>query len=202
MTICLLPSGLRRPPGQDRGPDFDVVLDAILAETWRGRVACETLVKTGVVIVARRGHHLCVGRRRSTGAQDGLDIGYTPRTWIRRRQLRRAPNLIGKQSPDIAQAGSQGRAQAGSGDQGLMFGYATNETDCADAAPDHTRPIGWSSAKAQVRKSGRLPWLTTGCEESGAHAAATRTTNRWVWRRWCCQPSTASEVSTRRCARR
>ena len=137
----------------------DAVLDAILAEDPRGRVACETLVKTGVVIVA--------GEVTTTGWVDVealvrktvLDIGYNSSEMGFDGASCGVLNVIGKQSPDIAQGvdRSDERSQ-GAGDQGLMFGYATDETEVLMPAAI-TIAHRLVKRQAEVRKSGALPWL-------------------------------------------
>ena len=137
----------------------DGVLDAILKEDPRGRVACETLVKTGVVIVAGeittrawvdvealvRGIVLDIGYNSSEMGFDGASCGVL--------------NIIGKQSPDIAQGvDRKDERKQGAGDQGLMFGYATNETDVLMPAPI-TLAHRLVKRQAQVRKAGKLSWL-------------------------------------------
>ena len=137
----------------------DGVLDAILKEDPRGRVACETLVKTGVVIVAGeittrawvdveslvRGIVLDIGYNSSEMGFDGASCGVL--------------NIIGKQSPDIAQGvDRKDERKQGAGDQGLMFGYATNETDVLMPAPI-TLAHRLVKRQAQVRKAGKLQWL-------------------------------------------
>jgi S-adenosylmethionine synthetase len=137
----------------------DAVLDAILARDPRGRVACETLVKTGVVIVAGevttsawvdiealvRRTVLRIGYDDSDMGFDGASCGVC--------------NIIGKQSPDIAQGvDRKDERKQGAGDQGLMFGYATNETDVLMPAPI-TYAHRLVKRQAQVRRRGKLPWL-------------------------------------------
>ncbi|HEY2807564.1 MAG TPA: methionine adenosyltransferase [Steroidobacteraceae bacterium] len=137
----------------------DGVLDAILKEDPRGRVACETLVKTGVVVVAGeittrawvdveslvRGIVLDIGYNSSEMGFDGASCGVL--------------NIIGKQSPDIAQGvDRKDERKQGAGDQGLMFGYATNETDVLMPAPI-TLAHRLVKRQAAVRKAGTLGWL-------------------------------------------
>jgi S-adenosylmethionine synthetase len=137
----------------------DAVLDAILMQDPRGRVACETLVKTGIVIVAGevttsawvdiealvRRTVLRIGYDDSEMGFDGASCGVC--------------NIIGKQSPDIAQGvDRKDERKQGAGDQGLMFGYATNETDVLMPAPI-TFAHRLVKRQAQVRRKGKLPWL-------------------------------------------
>src|ERR1700724_3650188 len=137
----------------------DAVLDAILAADPKGRVACETLVKTGVVIVA--------GEVTTSAWVDGeaivrktvLDIGYDTSDMGFDGASCGVLNIIGKQSPDIAQGvDRKDERKQGAGDQGLMFGYATNETDVLMPAPI-TLAHRLVKRQAQVRKNGKLPWL-------------------------------------------
>jgi S-adenosylmethionine synthetase len=137
----------------------DAVLDAMLAQDKRARVACETMVKTGVAIVAGevtteawvdleelvRGVITDIGYTSSNVGFDGRTCGVI--------------NIIGKQSPDIAMGVDRADPEEqGAGDQGLMFGYASNETDALMPAP-----ICYAhrlvERQAEVRKSHLLPWL-------------------------------------------
>lgn len=137
----------------------DAILDAILKEDPFARVACETLVKTGAVVLA--------GEITSTANIDfeavvrntvkGIgyqhsDLGFDGMTCA-------VINMIGKQSPEIAQGVDRQKPEdQGAGDQGLMFGYASRETDVLMPAP-----ISYAhrlmEKQAELRRNGRLPWL-------------------------------------------
>src|SRR5437764_1554289 len=137
----------------------DVVLDAILAEDDRGRVACETLVKTGVVIVAGEITTSAWVDVEALVRKTVLDIGYNSSDLGFDGATCGVLNLIGKQSPDIAQGvDRKDERRQGAGDQGLMFGYATNETDVLMPAPI-ALAHRLVKKQAQVRKAGKLPWL-------------------------------------------
>jgi S-adenosylmethionine synthetase len=137
----------------------DVVLDAILAADERGRVACETLVKTGVVIVAGEVTTRAWVDVEALVRKTVLEIGYDTSEMGFDGATCGVLNLIGKQSPDIAQGvDRKDERKQGAGDQGLMFGYATNETDVLMPAPI-TLAHRLVKRQAQVRKSGKLPWL-------------------------------------------
>ena len=137
----------------------DVVLDAILAEDHRGRVACETLVKTGVVIVAGEITTSAWVDVEALVRKTVLDIGYNSSELGFDGATCGVLNLIGKQSPDIAQGvDRKDERRQGAGDQGLMFGYATNETDVLMPAPI-ALAHRLVKKQAQVRKAGKLPWL-------------------------------------------
>ena len=137
----------------------DAVLDAILKEDLRGRVACETLVKTGVVIVAGEVTTSAWVDVEALVRKTVLDIGYDSSEMGFDGASCGVLNIIGKQSPDIAQGvDRKDERKQGAGDQGLMFGYATNETDVLMPAPI-TLAHRLVKRQAQVRKSGKLPWL-------------------------------------------
>ena len=137
----------------------DAVLDSILTEDPHARVACETMVKTGVAIV---------GGEITTSAWVDLedlvrdvikDVGYTSSDVGFDADTCGIINIIGKQSPEIAQGVDRQKPEdQGAGDQGLMFGYASNETEVLMPAPI-TFAHRLMERQAEARKNGILPWL-------------------------------------------
>lgn len=139
----------------------DAVVDAILRDDPHGRVAVETMVKTGMAIVAGE-----VTTDTYVDLEDVVrgvikDIGYTSSDVGFDSDSCAVLNAIGKQSGDIAMGVNEGEGahlEQGAGDQGLMFGYATDETAVLMPAP-----IYYShrlvERQAQLRKDGLLPWL-------------------------------------------
>src|ERR1700739_1181242 len=137
----------------------DAVLDAILKDDPRGRVACETLIKTGVVVVAGEVTTSAWVDVESLVRKTVLDIGYNSSDMGFDGASCGVVNIIGKQSPDIAQGvDRKDERKQGAGDQGLMFGYATNETDVLMPAAI-TLAHRLVKRQAQVRKNDKLPWL-------------------------------------------
>ncbi len=137
----------------------DAILDAILAADPRGRVACETLVKTGVVIVAGEVTTSAWVDVEAIVRKTVLEIGYDHSDMGFDGASCGVLNVIGKQSPDIAQGvDRKDERKQGAGDQGLMFGYASNETDVLMPAPI-TLAHRLVKKQAQVRKAGKLAWL-------------------------------------------
>ncbi len=137
----------------------DAVLDAILAVDPGGRVACETLVKTGVVVVAGEVTTSAWIDLEKLVRDTVLDIGYDSSEMGFDGASCGVINIIGKQSPDIAMGvDRKSRRKQGAGDQGLMFGYATNETDVLMPAPI-TLAHRLVKRQAEVRKRGKLDWL-------------------------------------------
>ena len=137
----------------------DAVLDAILKQDPKARVACETYVKTGMVMV---------GGEVTTNAWVDIEeltrntvreIGYTHSDMGFDADSCAVLNAIGKQSPDINQGVDRTRPEdQGAGDQGLMFGYASDETDVLMPAPV-TYAHRLVKRQAEIRKSGQLDWL-------------------------------------------
>ncbi len=137
----------------------DAVLDAIIARDKHARVACETLVKTGVAIVAGEITTSAWVDLEALVREVITGIGYTSSEVGFDGETCGVLNLIGKQSVDIAQGVDRVKPEdQGAGDQGLMFGYATNETDSFMPAPIHYahRLV---ERQAELRKHGLLPWL-------------------------------------------
>ena len=137
----------------------DAVLDAILQQDRNARVACETLIKTGVVLIAGE---------ITTSAWVDLDdvvrdtiekIGYTSSDVGFDGKTCAVLSAIGKQSSDIAMGVDRERDEdQGAGDQGLMFGYASNETDVLMPAPI-TYSHRLVRRQHEVRENNTLQWL-------------------------------------------
>jgi S-adenosylmethionine synthetase len=137
----------------------DAVLDAILEQDPRARVACETMVKTGMSIVAGEVTTTAWVDLEELARRTILEIGYNSSDIGFDGATCAVLNAIGKQAPDIAQGVDRGDPRLqGAGDQGLMFGYATDETEALMPAP-----IFYAhqlvKRQAQERKNGTLPWL-------------------------------------------
>ena len=137
----------------------DAVLDAILAQDPRARVACETYVKTGMVLVGGEVNTNAWVDIEEITRNTVRNIGYVHSDMGFDANSCAVLNAIGKQSPDINQGVDRDRPEdQGAGDQGLMFGYATNETEVLMPAPV-TYAHRLMQRQAQVRKDGTLPWL-------------------------------------------
>ena len=137
----------------------DAVLDSILAEDKHARVACETVFKTGMCMLAgeitttaKPDYEAIIRQTINDIGYDHSDKGFDGTTCA-------AIVALGVQSPDINQGVDREKPEdQGAGDQGLMFGYATNETDVLMPAPIQYahRLVG---RQAHVRKNGALSWL-------------------------------------------
>ncbi|MGX2950091.1 methionine adenosyltransferase [Ursidibacter sp. B-7004-1] len=137
----------------------DAVLDEILKQDPKARVACETYVKTGMALVGGEITTSAWVDIENLTRQVICDIGYTHSDMGFDAHSCAVLNAIGKQSPDINQGVDRASPlEQGAGDQGIMFGYATNETDVLMPAPI-TYAHRLMEQQAKVRKSGKLDWL-------------------------------------------
>ncbi len=137
----------------------DAILDAILREDLHARVACETMVKTGAVVLAGEistTANIDIERVvrdtvKGIGYQHS-DLGFDGETCA-------VINMLGKQSPEIAQGvDRQDPEEQGAGDQGLMFGYASNETEVLMPAPiEYAHRL--MQRQSELRRAGELSWL-------------------------------------------
>jgi S-adenosylmethionine synthetase len=137
----------------------DAVLDEILRQDPNARVACETLIKTGAAIVAGEITTSAWVDLEEVVRKTITDIGYNSSDVGFDGETCAVMSLIGKQSVDIAMGVDRAKPEdQGAGDQGLMFGYASNETDVLMPAPI-TYAHRLVQRQAEVRKNGTLPWL-------------------------------------------
>ena len=137
----------------------DAILDGIISQDKAARVACETLIKTGVVVLGGEISTKAALNIEEIVRKTIIDIGYSDSSIGFDGNSCSVMNLLGEQSPDIAQGVDRSDPEnQGAGDQGLMFGYATKETDVFMPAPI-TYSHNLVRKQAEVRKSGILEWL-------------------------------------------
>ncbi|MFC0035550.1 methionine adenosyltransferase [Cardiobacterium valvarum] len=137
----------------------DAVLDAIIAQDPNARVACETLIKTGMAMIAGEVTTSAWVDLESIVRQTISDIGYNSSDVGFDGATCAVLNVIGKQSSDIAQGvDREEKRKQGAGDQGLMFGYACDETPTLMPAPI-TYAHRLVERQSKVRRDGVLPWL-------------------------------------------
>jgi len=137
----------------------DAVLDAIFEQDTKARVACETLVNTGMVILSGEITTSAWVDMQAIVRQTVKEIGYNSSDMGFDWESCAVMTSIDKQSADIAMGVDEtGEHEQGAGDQGLMFGYASHETDVLMPAPI-TYAHRLVKRQAEVRKNGTLPWL-------------------------------------------
>ena len=145
----------------------DAILDAILKKDKHAHVACETLVKENLMVLAgeiKTTEQIKLDELESVARDTAVAIGYDDDDVGFDGRSCRIINELGEQSPDISQGVDRANEEEqGAGDQGMMFGYASNEIDAL--MPDVLMPAPITYAHrlmqkhAEIRRSGQLPWL-------------------------------------------
>ena len=137
----------------------DAIVDAILGKDKNARIACETLVTTGMVVIAGEISTDATIDVPAVARETIRNIGYTSSDVGFDAGTCAVLVSLDKQSPDIAMGVDEaGGKEQGAGDQGLMFGYACDETDALMPAPiEYAHRL--VRQQSEVRKSGKLPWL-------------------------------------------